>query len=58
MWKNASDYSIVLKNYKLHGFNLDESKLIFYQTWDIACGCIWNSNAIKNFYIISKKKIN
>ena len=46
----------IYDKYKENGIDLNGVNLFFYQTWDVASGCIWNPKAIKKFYIISKKK--
>lgn len=42
--------------YKLHGFDMDNIRISYYDTWDIASGCVWNSRAIKKWKQILKKK--
>ena len=39
-------------------FNKANSKYIFYSSLDIASGCIWNIDKIKDLYLIASKRDN
>ena len=66
MFHNILDYYLIdwIKVSKDYGgieicpYLQEKRKIKWYNTWDVASGCIWNNNIIENTSIIYKKKHN